>query len=270
MTGHMPDDNLRRMVARHDWWAETYDSDIAGMVLYNRITLDNIRRFLPEDRDGVILDAGGGTGFWAIQLAEMGYRVVLTDISTGMLEKARENVSARGLDDRIDIKFSDIRHMSEFSDSQFAMVISEGDPVSYCGDHEAAVREFARVVRRGAAVIVSVDNRVRGLNWLRQSDDLEAVERLIEQGKVIVPHERDEFRYEVHAFTPTEIMQLFESNGLSVERILGKPVIAGQIGLSNSTEPEVQERLCEIELRYCDDPAFYPLGGHLEIAGRKT
>ncbi len=90
------DDNLSRVIAHHDGWAATYDADIAGMILYNMITLDNIRRFVPEDRDGVILDAGGGTGFWAIQLAEMGYRVVLTDISPGMLDKARARVDREG------------------------------------------------------------------------------------------------------------------------------------------------------------------------------
>jgi ubiquinone/menaquinone biosynthesis C-methylase UbiE len=263
------DDNLRRVIAHHDEEAPTYDTDIAGMILYNKITLDNIRRFLPEDHDGLILDAGGGTGFWAIQLAEMGYRVVLTDISTGMLDKARENVTARGLGDRIDIRLSDIRDMPEFSDGQFAMVICEGDPVSYCGDHEAAVRELARVVRKSGAVIVSVDNRARVLNWLKQSDDLGAIERAIQYGEILVPAEREELRFLAHAFTPQELRDLFESNGLTVERILGKPVFAGQLGLSNSADPVAQERLCEIELEYCDDPAYVTLGGHLEIAGRK-
>jgi hypothetical protein len=56
------DENLSKMVAHHDSWAATYDSDAARMVLYNRITLDNIRRFLPPDKEGPILDAGGGFG----------------------------------------------------------------------------------------------------------------------------------------------------------------------------------------------------------------
>ena len=141
--------------------------------------------------------------------------------------------------------------------------------MSYCGDHEAAIRELARVVRQGGAVIVSVDNRARTFNWLRQSDDLDAIERAIVHGEVVVPVEREEHRFTAHAFTPRELCDLFDSNGLSIERILGKPVIAGQLGLSNSADPAVQERLCEMELNYCDDPAFYPLGGHLEIVGRK-
>jgi len=268
MGGHAPDEHLQKVIAHHDSWAASYDSDIARMVLYNRITLDNICRFLPDDRDGVILDAGGGTGFWAIQLAEMGYRVVLADLSDGMLAKARAKIAEAGLQERIEVRHSDIRRMPEFSDGQFAMVISEGDPVSYCGDHEAAVREFARVVRREGAVIVSVDNRASALNWLREGD-LEAVERLIVDGQVLFGPEREELKYWIHAFTPEELRGLFESNGLSVERIIGKPAIAQRLAARNSDDPAVREWLFQLELEHCDDPAYLPWAGHLEIAGRK-
>ncbi len=263
------DDNLSKMIAYHDRWADTYDSGIAGMVLYNRITLDNIRRFLPDVGDGVILDAGGGTGFWATQLAEMGYRVVLTDVSTGMLERARENVNRAALQDRIEIRTAEIRSMPEFADEQFAMVLCQGDPLSYCGDHEAAMRELARVVCVGGVVIASVDNRASGINLLREAPDLDAVERLTEKGEIEFPAEREEFRYMIHAFTPQELANLVESNGLSVERIIGKTVIAQRLAARDSEDPAVQERLYQIELKYCDDPAYLPWAGHLEIAGRK-
>lgn len=90
----MTNAQLKKVSAHHDWWSETYDSEyFAHYSLYHKITLDNIRRFLPKNQDAVILDAGGGTGIWSIELAKLGYRVMLTDISQGMLEKAkRESV----------------------------------------------------------------------------------------------------------------------------------------------------------------------------------
>lgn len=262
------DSDLRNMIAHHDSWAATYDGDMAGMVFYNRITWDNIRRFLPDDRDGVILDAGGGTGFWAVRIAEQGYRVMLVDIATGMLDKARENIRARGLEHLVEIDVADIRDMRQFADGRFAMVISEGDAVGYCGDHEAAFRELARVVRPGGAVIVSVDNRAPCAKWFENADDVAVVEDFLATGNMTI-HPEVDGGYLIHTFTPEEITQLFESNGLCVERILGKPVIAKRLGLASSPAPDIQERLCRIELRYCDDPAFYPLAGHIEIAGRK-
>jgi len=263
--------HLRKVLAHHDWWSETYDSDyFTHYTLYHKITLDNIRRYLPKDRGALILDAGGGTGIWSVELARMGYRVVLTDISDGMLEKAKRKASTLKLDNLIEIRISNICHMPEFEDGQFAMVLCEGDPLSYCGDHHVATKELARVVQNGGAVIASVDNRASALNWLREKNDFEDIRQLLETGDVVMHHERVEFRYVIHAFTPEELQKLFESNGLKVERIIGKLVIASRLTCFRSEDPAVQEELYNLESKYNADPAYYPWGGHLEIVGRKS
>jgi hypothetical protein len=95
------------------------------------------------------------------------------------------------------------------------------------------------------------------------------VQRLLETGDLVSHHEREEFRYVIHAFTPEELRALFESNGLSVERIIGKPVIAQRLAAHESEDPAIQEWLYRLELEYNADPAYYPWGGHLEIVGRK-
>lgn len=263
-------EHLKKVVAHHDWWSETYDSDyFENFTLYHRVTLDNIRRFLPKQKDVPILDAGGGTGIWSIELAKMGYRVVLTDISQEMLKKAEEKISAMGLTNQVEITISNICHMPEFGDRQFAMALCEGDPLSYCGDHHAAIKELVRVVKSDGIIIASVDNRANALNWLRETEDQEAIQRLLETGEVVMPTQRDEFRYAVHAFTPEEFRELFEANGLTVERIIGKPVIARRLSCFNSEDPVIQRWLYDVETRYNSDPAYYPWAGHLEIVGRK-
>jgi len=232
-------------------------------------TLDNVRRFVPEEKGALVLDAGGGTGIWSVELARMGYRVVLTDISKGMLEKARKKVEALGLESQIEIMASDICAMSEFPDHRFAMVLCEGDPLSYCGDPNRAVEEFVRVVKPGGAVIASVDNRASALNWVRDKNDRDAVQRLLETGEVVMPQEREAFRYTVHAFIPEELRGLFEAKGLSVERMIGKLAVAHRLPWSESKDPAIQAWLYDLELKYNDHPAFYPWAGHLEIVGRK-
>jgi ubiquinone/menaquinone biosynthesis C-methylase UbiE len=262
--------HLTEVVAQYDAEASTYDSEyFSKFGLYHAVTLDNIRRYLPERPDRAILDAGGGTGIFSIELARLGYRVTLTDISEGMLNQARSKIANLLLEAQIQIRMSDIRAMSEFADEQFAMVLCEGDPLSYCGDHVAALRELVRVLVPGGPLIASVDNRVGSLHWLRDTDDLATVEELVADGMVVPPASPSGVRFPVHAFTPEELRRLFEATGLEVLRILGKPVIAHRLACSRSTDPEVQRRLLELELRYCDDPAFYPWGGHLEIVGRK-
>lgn len=262
--------HLKKVVAHHDWWAETYDSDyFENFALYHRITLANIKRFLPEKKGATVLDAGGGTGIWSIELAKMGYKVVLTDISTGMLDKAMEQVKQLDLQSQIKIMLSDICHIPEFPDDHFDMVLCQGDPLSYCGDHKKALSECVRVLKTGRELIASVDSRTSALNWLKDTEDREAVYRLLHTGEVEMPTGKEEFIYTVHAFTPEELRDLFESNDLSVERIIGKLVIAPRLSFYKSEDPEIQEWLYNLELKYNDDPAFYPRAGHLEIVGRK-
>jgi hypothetical protein len=121
----------------------------------------------------------------------------------------------------------------------------------------------------GGVLIASVDNRASALAWLKDTEDREAVQRFLETGEVEMPTGKEEFTYTIHAFTPEELRDLFESNGLRVERIIGKPVIAPRLSFFKSEDPEIQEWLYELELKYNDDPAFYPRAGHLEIVGRK-
>lgn len=262
--------HLTQVAADYDAQANGYDREyFANHALYHALTLANIRRFLPERRDKPILDAGGGTGIWSVELARLGYRVVLTDISEGMLQQAASKVAELSLGDHIQIQTGDICAMPEFANDQFAMVLCEGDPLSYCGDHAAALRELVRVVEPGGTLIASVDNRVAALHFLAGSVDLAEVERLLTDGFAVPPPSASGVCFPIHGFTPEELTELFEATGLDVLRIIGKPVLAHRLACSRSDDPASQERLLELELRYCADPAFRAWGGHLEIAGRK-
>jgi ubiquinone/menaquinone biosynthesis C-methylase UbiE len=263
-------EHLKKVASYWDWWSKNFDSNyFERFALYHKVTLDNIRRYVPKDEGATVLDAGGGTGIWSLELARMGYNVVLTDISQQMMKMAKKKVSEQKLDDKIEIRTSDICDMPEFEDNWFAMVLCEGDPISYCGDHLSAIKELVRVVQKGGAVIASVDNRAIALNSLLQKNDREAIQRLLETGNVAWPQKTKGFRHVIHAFTPEELKELYGSNGLSVERIIGKLVIADRSSFYRSKDHKIQKWLYRLESKYNDDAAYYPLAAHLEIVGRK-
>ncbi len=264
-------EQARKVAAHHDWLAATYDANyFEHYAIYHRVTRENLRRHLPPQAGSLILDAGGGTGIWALELAAWGYEVVLTDISTGMLAQARAKLTAQGLETRVRLVEADIRAMPELADDSFDMIVCQGDPLSYCGDHIAAIAEFARVARAGASVIASVDNRACVLNWLRQSNDLDAMRCLLETGQALTPDEQEAFRYVIHAFTADELRSAFESQGFEVESVIGKLCLAHRLDGLVASDPKIQEQLVELEQMYHADPAYYPWAGHLEIAARRS
>ena len=103
-----------------------------------------------EPADLRVLDIGTGPGFYAIILAERGYRVTAVDFSEKMLEEARRNAGA--LSDRIDFLPMDAQNLT-FPDNRFDVIVTRNltwnltDPVR-------AYREWKRVLRPGGAALI--------------------------------------------------------------------------------------------------------------------
>lgn len=249
--------------------AEDYDKEYEAprWKLYHEIAWENINRFLPKRRNGLILDAGGGTGYWAIKLAKQGYRIVLTDISENMLKVAKRKIKKEKLQNKTETRVTDIRDMSCFTSNQFDLVLAEGDPVSYCLNPERAVRELARVVKPNAHVIISVDSKYPIVSRLIAEKSHDLLSEFLRTG--ILKSKEGEFEFQ--AFTPEELKTLFKRCGLRLVRIIGKPILT-QLLPKEERDRIIKEnyrRILNLELRFCDIPSLVGIGGHLEAVGLK-
>src|SRR5512136_1486293 len=70
---------------------------------FHRLEWDTTWRFLKQylPEKGLVLDAGGGPGRHTIELARLGYDVVLLDLVEGNLERAREETRMAGVGKRV-------------------------------------------------------------------------------------------------------------------------------------------------------------------------
>ena len=233
--------------------------------LYKAITWDNIKRFLPEK--GLILDAGGGTGEWAIPLAKLGYDVILTDISRGMLRQARLKLEEKSID-TVELQRVNICDMSCFTDNTFDMALVQGDPLSYCSDAEKAVEELYRVVKPGCHCIASVDSMHSIMIKMISAQRWDKLDTLLKEGS-------SEFvgGFTIHYFTPEMLSTLFTQAGFEVVRILGKPVFMSIIPREKANnllrDRKIFERILQLELQYCDSENVVGFADHLEIVGKK-
>jgi len=252
----------------HDLHAKEYDANYLSPYwrIYSEITWNYIKRCLPRSKkNSWILDAGGGTGFWAIRLARLGYQVVLADVSKGMLEEARRKIAKENLRGSIQILEADITDMKPFKNGQFHLTLAEGDPVSYCDSPKRAIAELARVTKKGGFVTVSVDNK---LNWVAsyiKRGDFKTADKALRQGIGTMRGENHSFS--AHMFTIEELEALLRKNKLTPIMAVGKPIWATND--ESLQKKEVFKRILAFELRFASLRSVAGRGGHIAVVGKK-
>ena len=129
-------------------WAPTYDATANPLIDVEEMVVLSLLRGI-EFRH--VLDAGTGTGRYALRLAEAGKHVVATDISQRMLAEARREAGRRGVS--VDFRCEDVCRLSA-DDASFDLVVCSLvlEHVKQLGPPS---RQFARVLRPGGHVVVS-------------------------------------------------------------------------------------------------------------------
>ena len=111
-----------------------------------------------------VLEVGTGPGFFAILLAEAGYRVTSIDLTPSMLAEARRNAGA--LSGRIAFMEMNAQAL-DFEDGRFDVVVSRNVTWNL-PEPETAYREWARVLKPGG-LLLNFD-----ANWYRYLFDGDA------------------------------------------------------------------------------------------------
>ena len=111
-----------------------------------KVAEDLIRRCGLNDKS-TVLEVGCGTGFMACRLAEeRGSRVVGVDISSRMIEFARERAKRQKVEDRVTFEVADACDLP-FEDNTFDVVFTQF--VTVFLDKNKVLREYFRVVKPG-------------------------------------------------------------------------------------------------------------------------
>jgi phosphatidylethanolamine/phosphatidyl-N-methylethanolamine N-methyltransferase len=135
------------VIKTYDRWAPAYD--VVFGQLFDKPRRAAIRA--AERIGGRILEVGVGTGL-SLPFYARSTRIVGIDISESMLKKARRRVLDEGLANVEALKAMDAQHLS-FADASFDVVMAQY-VVNTVPDPDAALAEFARVLRPGGELIV--------------------------------------------------------------------------------------------------------------------
>jgi len=142
--------------ARYDLWAEEYEQDVASYgYKIPGVIAGFLGRYLKTD-DGLILDAGAGTGIMGEIMALLGYKeIVAMDLSKGMLNIAE----AKGV-------YCELHRMVmgkhlDFPDGKFAITVAVG-VISVGHAPPESFDELIRCTRPGGYVMFSVRADAQG------------------------------------------------------------------------------------------------------------
>ncbi len=268
--------NLKAMV---DAYNHDADSEWRRLVKepYNKIefltTLHVLRKHLPEK--GLILDAGGGPGRYAIELCKAEYHVVLFDLSIRNIEtaKAKFDFEPKEVKRRMEgFLVGDVRNLIRFEIDSFDAVLCL-DPLSNLLDEaerERAVQELYRVAKPGAPVFIGVRGYLAVLRTLLAQNPHEllgaSLTELQQTGNI------QSGPNVCHYFRATELRTLAERNGFQTVEM------AGCIGLSVGMREKINqlshtaeqwERWLALELEYATEAAVADTAERLLYVGRK-
>lgn len=127
-------------------------------LIHTELATDGLDRWLPVLRENGlgeeprrILDIGTGPGFFAIALAGLGHEVVAVDYTEAMLEEARANAKAAGLEDRILFLQMDAQDL-KFPDDTFDFIVTRN--VTWVLEHpDEAYISWHRVLKPGGTLL---------------------------------------------------------------------------------------------------------------------
>ncbi len=240
-------------------------------------TREIVRRHLPRP-PAVVLDVGGGTGPYALWLAEAGYEVHLVDPVPLHVEQAQAASGERASGRLASARTGDARSLP-FADASADAVLMLG-PLYHLTERDDRLRaldEARRVLRPGGFVFVAAISRfaslIDGLRGALFDDPAFApvVERDLADGQ----HRNDtgDPRYFTTAFFhhPAELAEEVSAAGLALLDVLALegpgaylPDFAGRWA-----DPVARERLLEFLRRVEAEPSLLGVSPHLLAVARR-
>lgn len=144
-----------RIKAYYSVFDEQHRLDNPEGQLEFQISLGILFEYLKKTDD--ILDLGGGAGKYAIELAKLGYKVTLADLSQRLLDQARSYISENSLPPLQSIDTVNAVDLGRYKSASFDSVILFGPLYHLLEETERrqCISEVCRILKPGGIVLAS-------------------------------------------------------------------------------------------------------------------
>lgn len=218
-----------------------------------------------------IVDAGGGTGGFAVPLAEMGHRVTVVDPSPDSLAAAQRR--AAEADVPVRAIQGDVADLTGVVGEGGADLILCHSVLEYVDSPAAALASIARVLRPGGAVSVLAASAVAAVIHRALAGRFDEARRLL--GGIGDAGQRRQTAGEAaeaaggpRRFTLAGVAGLIEEAGLRAGGAHGVRVFADLVpGIFADADPGAAEALLELERAASSHPAFHDIATQFHVLG---
>jgi SAM-dependent methyltransferase len=255
---------------------DRFDRNVAG-----RVSLELHKRFQRRwvHKGDRVLEVGAGPGRFTIELARLGARIVVSDISPRQLDLNRDRVFAAGYEDAVEGRqLLDVTDLSSLEPASFDAVTALGGPLSYVFERAGqALDEMLAAVRPGGIVLFSVMSRWGSIHQFLDGVLKEFARGLTNEYRVLVetgdqfgetgrstlidlPHEMHLFTWDevegLLATRPSRLLDASAANFLSVRAD----------GAASDLASEAWDQFLSWEEEACRSKGALDAGTHIMVA----
>lgn len=219
------------------------------------------------DAPGDVLDIGGGTGGFAVRVAELGHRVRVVDPSPDALAALDRRAQESGVADRVSAQQGDLSSLLDVVEPGSVDVVLCHGVLEIVDDPAAALATITEVLRPGGTLSLLVAQRHAAVIARAMAGHFPQAKALLD-GVPATSHHTG--RAAGHRFTREELDALLPAAGLTPRSVHGVRVFSDLVpGSLLDLEPGAAQALVELEQAVADRPEYLPLANQLHVLAER-
>ena len=214
---------------------------------------------------GDVLDIGGGTGGFAVRVAELGSRVTVVDPSPDALAALARRARELGVD--VTGQQGDLSSLLEVAAPDSVDVVLCHGVLEVVDDPARALATIREVLRPGGVLSLLVSQRHAAVVARAMAGHFGQALTLLDATPGTSGSTRD--GRSAHRFTAAEATDLVTRSGFEVTAVHGVRVFADLVpGSLLDLEPGATAALVELERAVSERPEYFPLAAQLHLLAR--
>jgi S-adenosylmethionine-dependent methyltransferase len=209
-----------------------------------------------DGRHATVLDIGGGTGGFAVRVAELGHRVAVVDPSPDALAALDRRAREQGVADRVSGQQGDLADLLDVVGPDAVDVVLCHGVLEVVEDPAASLDVLHRVLRPGGTLSLLVAQRHAAVVARAMAGHFHQARELLEESPGRAGRR----------FTRGEVESLLPAAGFTITSVHGIRVFADLVpGALLDLEPGATQALLELEEAVADRAEYIPLATQLHV-----